>query len=367
MKSVKIAGIRLINYLDDNINWKDHKDIVLDFWISAKCKDYGYNSLQFKGMGYADDLPLEALEHYQKWFEEYDFQTEDKEWIKFIDGTLNIFYHTKDPVIMSEDTWYVTLLKSELKAREICEEQIFHGDPNLNSFWKLDTNTKSEEVGGRRNGYLFSTELDSIKPKDTKGYYWAIAYQCPPDTVKLTYKDGKEFRAKCINWAADCKHMTLMKITGSGRFLIQQTFVEGKAWRHDRLVPQTKTPKNPFTGSTLVKYINRNYHEMYGIWDKIDQTEKDLNRDTNARKNAVNTMNDEEIKIGKLIRDINTFINDGNVSPERRERNKKIRQSIRDKNKLREKEIKKKIREMRNEENKQTRKRRSRLNPFIDA
>ena len=92
MKSVKIAGIRLVNYINDSINWKDHKDIVLDFWISNKCKDYGYNSLQFKGMGYADDLPIKALEHYEEWFGGYDFQNEDKDWLEFVEGTLNIFY-----------------------------------------------------------------------------------------------------------------------------------------------------------------------------------------------------------------------------------------------------------------------------------
>jgi PAS domain S-box-containing protein len=41
MKSQKIAGIRLINYINDGINWKDHKDIVLDFWIYNKSRDMG--------------------------------------------------------------------------------------------------------------------------------------------------------------------------------------------------------------------------------------------------------------------------------------------------------------------------------------
>jgi len=106
---------------------------------------------------------------------------------------------------------------------------------------------------------------------------------------------------------------------------------------------------------------------MYGIWDKIDQTEKDLNRDTNARKNAANTMNDEEVKIGKVIRDIDKFIIDGNVSPERREHNKAVRLAIREKNKLREKEIKKKIREMEKEEGKKDRRERNKLNPFLSS
>jgi len=366
MKAVKIAGVRLINYLNDNINWKDHKDIILDFWIENKCREIGHNPRQFKDMYYVEELPTEIQKQYENWFNDYDFQNgDDDKWITFIDGTLNIFYHTSNPTLMPEETWYCVLMKSEVEAREICETQIFHGNPNILSFWKLDTNTKAEEVGGRRNGYLFSNELGMVEPRDTRGYYWAVIFQCPPDTVKLYYEADGKTKSRCINWAADCKHITLLKVAGSGRFLMQQIFVEGKAWKSDRLVPQENTPKNPMTGKTLLKYIQKNYHSMYGIWDGIDEITKDTREAANQRKNAVNTMNDEEVKIGKVIEDITKFIAKGNVSPERRERNKTIRQAIREKNKLREKEIRKHIREQEKEKGKKDRKDRNRLNPFL--
>lgn len=366
MKAIKIAGIRLINYVNDGINWKDHKDIVLDFWIVNKCRDFGYQSSQFRDMFYTDELPTEALDHYEKWFNKYNFQNEDKEWINFVDGTLNIFYGTSDPTMLTEETWYVTMTKSELEAKEICEEQIFHGSPNINSFWKIDTNTKREEVGGRRNGFLFSDEMSKVTPRDTKDYFWAVAFQCP-ESVKLYYKSKSDKKSKCINWAADCEHMTLMKITSSGRFRVKQIFVEGKAWRDDRLVPQSKVPMDPLTGQSMVRYFNKHFHDMYGVWDVIDDIKKDAQEAANQRKNSVNIMNDEEIKIAKVIpMSINRFIAAGNVSRKQRETNKASRQSIREKNKLREREIKKKMREIIKEQGKATRKDRNRINPFVE-
>jgi len=366
MKSVKIAGIRLINYLNDNINWKDHKEIILDFWIKKVSPGNGYNPKQFKDMFYVDELPVKAQEEYERWFENYNFQNiDDKDWIEFIDGTLNIFYHTSNPIIMPEDTWYCMMYKSEILAREICEEQLFHGNPNLNSFWKMDTNTKAEEVGGRRNGYLFSTELGRVEPKDTRDYYWAVAFQCPPDTVKLFYKVDDKTKSKCINWAADCIHMTLMKITNSGRFLVEQVFVEGKAWKDDRLIPQGSVPKTPMTGKTLLKHFKRNFHDMYEVWDEWDEIKKNTKEAANQRKNAVNTMSDEEVKLKKVIKNISEFIARGNVPPKRRERNKEIRQAVREKNKLREREIKKKMRELEKENHKKNRRERNKLNPLI--
>lgn len=364
MKSVKIAGIRLVNYLNDGINWKDHKDIILDFWITYKCRDYGYNPIQFRNMFMTDELPTEALESYEEWFQVWDFQSEEKEWIQFVDGTLNIFYQTSHPTIMDEDVWYVTMMKSELQAREIAEEQLFHGNPNLNSFWKMDTNTKPEEVGGRRNGYIYTRELKDISPPDTKGFYWAIAFQCI-ETVKLFYRDGDNTVSKCINWAANAEHMTLLKITSSGRFQVQQVFVKGKAWRDDRLVPQNNVPKQPLTGSGLNKYITKNYNQMYGVWDKVDELKKEHNEQVNQRKNALNTFNDEEVKVSRVIDDIDNFIIQGNVSDRRRKRNKSIRQAARDKNKVREREIKKKIRELEKEKNKKNRRDRQSLNPLL--
>ena len=189
MKSVKIAGIRLINYLNDNINWKDHKDIVLDYWIKNKSRETGHNPRQFENMYYVDELPTEIQDVYEEWFNNYDFQNEEKDWIEVINSTLNIFYHTSNPVMVDENQWYCLLYRSEVLAREICNEQLFHGNPNINSFWKLDTNTTAEEVGGRRNGYLFSNELEKVEPRNVKGFYWAVIYQCSPDSVKLYYQE----------------------------------------------------------------------------------------------------------------------------------------------------------------------------------
>jgi len=96
MKSVKIAGIRLINYLDDNINWKDHKEVVLDFWIKFVSQHNGYNPKQFKDMFYVDELPIKPQEEYEKWFEEYNFQNiDDMDWVDFVDGKLLILKQWK--------------------------------------------------------------------------------------------------------------------------------------------------------------------------------------------------------------------------------------------------------------------------------
>lgn len=353
MKAVKLAGIRLVNYINDGINWKDHKDIILDFWIAFKCKESGYYPNNFKNMFTVEELPVEAQQAYETWFKSYNFLSEDdKNWIEFVDGTLNIFYHTKNPTIMDDNVWYVELMKSEVKAREICETQVYHGNPNINAFWKIETNSKPEEVGGRRNGYMFTRELTDISPNDTKGYYWAVAFQCP-ETVKLYYNDKEGLKSKCINWAANASHMTLLKITSGGRFLIEQIFVEGKAWRRDRYIPQSDVPRNPMTGGALNKYIIQNYYDMYGVWDEIDEEIKAEKESSNQRKNAINTFNDEEVKVGEVIDNVEKFITDGNVPANRRERNKQIRQAIREKNKIREREIRKKIREIEKSKRKQ--------------
>jgi len=111
--------------------------------------------------------------------------------------------------------------------------------------------------------------------------------------------------------------------------------------------------------------MKHNFYEMYGIWDEIDNKVKEENESTNQRKNAVNTFNDEEVKISKVLdKSVEKFIDDGNVSPGRRERNKAIRQVIRDKNKIRNSEIRKKIRELKKEKGKQDKRNSNRLNVF---
>ena len=364
MKSQKIAGIRLINYVIDGINWKDHRDIVLDFWIYNKSKDAGFNPKMFENMFYVNELPTDVQEIYEAWFKEYDFGNEDDDWIEFVNGTLNIFYHTSDPTIMPDETWFVMLMKSEIKAREICDEQLFHGNPNINTFWKIDTNSKAEEVSGRRNGYLFVNELENISNADTRGFYWGVAFQCP-ESVKLFYEDGDERKSRCICWAADCKNATLLKITSSGRLQVIPTEVEGKAWRPDKVIPDSKdVTRRAFTGHALVLFIKQNYHNMYGKWEEIETKIKAEREAINQRKNAVNAMNDEEVDIGKLV-EVDDFIIDGNVPEAERKRNQLIRKRIIKRNKLREREVKKKMKDIEKNEGKVNRRARNSLNPLL--
>jgi len=159
--------------------------------------------------------------------------------------------------------------------------------------------------------------------------------------------------------------MTLLKITHSGRFVMEQTFVEGKAWRDDRLVPQQHMTKNPMTGKTLDKYLKKNFHGMYGLWDEWDEIKKQTQEASNQRKNAVNTMNDEEVKLRKVINNISEFIAKGNVPLRRREMNKSNRKAIKEKNRLRDKDVKQKMRELEKDSRKKDRRDRNRINPLF--
>jgi hypothetical protein len=361
MKAKKLSGIRLINYITDGLNWKDHKDIILDFWIKNECQKYNYSPKQFINMYLVEQLPNEAQQKYEDWFKEYDFQNErDINWIEFVNGTLNLFYHTKDPQEESVDEWYINMMKSEVEARDIAETQTYHGSPNINAFWKIDTNSKPEEVGGRRNGYMYTLQLKDISANDTRGFYWAIVFQCP-ETVSLGYDDSGTYKRKCINWAADAKHMTLLRITADGRFKIEPIYVEGKVWKSSRHIPEGNITNQPLTASALFKYLNVNFNSMYGVWDKIDEKVKNLRENTNERKNALNTFNDEEIKVGKLISNIDLFIKEGNVSDARREYNKAVRQAIKNKIRQRDKELKKKIRDVEKEETRKVNNKRTSL------
>ena len=132
MKARKIAGIRLVNYIEDGITWKSHKDVILDFWITKKCQEAGYSPFQFRNMFRVVQLPTAAQQKYEEWFNHYDFQNEtDKDWLEFVNGTLNLFYHTSEPVIEPDETWFIDLMQSEVEARGIVAEQVYHGSPNL--------------------------------------------------------------------------------------------------------------------------------------------------------------------------------------------------------------------------------------------
>jgi hypothetical protein len=219
-------------------------------------------------------------------------------------------------------------------------------------------------VAGRKNGYVFSIELEKTTPLDTKGFYWAVAFQAP-ESVKLYYQDGDKEFSKIISWAAACKHMTLMQITSKGRFLVKQVFVKGKGNKEDRNIPQERVPEKAYLGHALSQYFDKYFYDMYGIWDEIDEEVKQVKESTNQRRNAVNTMNDEEVDIGRIINDINEFIDYGNVTRDKREYNKKIRKNVREKNKMRDREIRKKIREAKKTIRKKERRERDRMNPFL--
>jgi hypothetical protein len=365
IKANKLAGIRLINHHEDSINIKDHKDKILDFWILFKSKEAGFQPQTLKDFRYFEKLPNPAKEAYEKWFNSYDFQNEDdKEWVKWIDGKLNFFYHTSNPTEMAENTWYVYFTKAEQDALDIVNTQIFHGNPEVEALWKVETNIKSNEVAGRRNGYIYSSELEKTNPNDTKGFYWAVVFQAP-DSVKLFYKDGNIERSKIISWAADCKNMTLLQITSNGRFVVKQTFNKGKAGKPDKYIPQSRVPSKAYVGYALAQYFKKYYFEMYGINEEIEEEVKIIKQAINERKMAVGTFNDEQIKIGRLIKDINDFIEKGNVSPQRREQNKIIRKHIRQKGKLREQKIRAAVREAKKYKKKMEKKARQKLNPLI--
>lgn len=365
MKARKIAGVRLVNYINGGINWKDHKDVILDFWIMKKCKDDGYTPYQFRDKFRVVELPTEAQEKYKNWFDKYDFQNEsDKEWLDFVNGTLNLFYHTDTPRQEDDECWFIDMMQSEVEARQIVTEQVYHGSPNLNAFWKIETNSKPEEVGGRRNGYIYVSKLGEVKPADTEGYYWGVVFQCP-ETVSLGFDDNGKNRRKCIAWAANAEHMTLVRIGADGRFTIVPVFVEGKAWKSDRWIPEGSVSKAPMSAQGLLKYITERFQPLYGVWDNIDAKVKNVREQSTARLTALNTMNDEEIKVSKVIGDINKFVREGNVSDERREYNKQVRKAVMKKLRIREKEARKVANDIAKAERRADQRRRSHINPTI--
>ena len=365
MKARKIAGIRLFNYINDGITWKSHKDIILDFWIMKKCGECGYTPYQFRNMFRVVELPTEAQEKYEEWFNKYDFQNDtDKDWLEFVNGTLNLFYHTNNPIQEDDACWYIDMMQSEVEARQIVTEQVYHGAPNLNAFWKISTDSKSEEVGGRRNGYIYVSKLGEVKPKDTTGYYWGVVFQCP-ETVSLGFDDNGVNRRKCIAWAANAEHMTLVQIGADGRFKIVPVYVEGKAWKADRHIPEGNVNQSPMSAQGLLKYITDDYASLYGVWDKIDTKVKHIREQSTARLTALNTLNDEEIKVCRIIGDIDKFVREGNVSDERREYNKEVRKSVLKKLRIREKESERLARDVAKAERREDQRRRSKINATI--
>ncbi len=366
MKARKIAGIRLINYINDGITWKSHKDIILDFWIMKKCQESGYTPYQFCNMFRVVELPTEAQKKYQEWFENYDFQNDtDKAWLDFVNGTLNLFYRTDNPKAEDDDCWYIDMMQSGVEARQIVTEQVYHGSPNLNAFWKISTDSKPEEVGGRRNGYIYVSKLGEVTPKDTDGYYWGVVFQCP-ETVSLGFNDNGVNRRKCIAWAANAEHMTLVRIGADGRFSIVPVFVEGKAWKADRWIPEGQVNQMPMSSKALLSYITDKYASLYGVWDKIDEKVKNIREQSTARLTALNTLNDEEVKVGRVIGDLDKFVREGNVSDAKREYNKEVRKAVLKKLRIREKEARKVANDVAKAERRKDKRERSKLNMTVN-
>lgn len=355
MKAKKLAGVRLYNYLMDGINWKDHKDVVLDYWINNIASQYNYTPSQFQGFCTTESLPTLAQKQYEQWFRSFDFQTtKDKSWVDFVNGTLNIFYHTSGYKEDAPGIWYIELMKSEIKARDIVESQFFHGNPNLNSFMKIETNSKPEEVGGRRNGYLYVNKLASITATDVQDMYWGVIFTCD-ESVTIKYDSNGKQKEKSICWAANPEHITLVKITADGRFIIVPVEVKKKLWMEKRIVPEGKLTTEPMTAQRLCEYLKRNFNVMYGVFDNIKKKVDQARVNATARKNALITMSDEEIKVGPALHgDPEDFIEYGNVTPEKLEYNKKVRRSIHQANVEHRKKVKAKMREIEKAERKKS-------------
>lgn len=341
MKAAKLIGERLVNYITDGVNWKDHKDIVLDYWMNYEARKDNINPRVLKGIYYVDELKEKHRDAYETWFKNFDFQSEDKRWIKFVDGTLNLFYKTSNPEELHAETWFVWLTNSELKAKEIVENQQFHGNPNINNFWQITQNGKYEEIAGRDNGYIFSDQLTNLSRKTAKNFVGGIIYQSP-QSVELEYLDGKKTRKKCINWASHCENITLVKVSASGKLVLVPVVIANE----NRIIPDGKIKITPMDGTQMNNYLKNNYSSLFGEYNRDQELEKQENTGINARKNAINTMYDEEIEINKVVDNINEFVKDGNVDEETRLKNKERREEINKKKSERKRSIKRATREL---------------------
>lgn len=275
---------------------------------------------------YVDDMPVEMTEVYKKWFDDTkiknNFQMDDADWIRFVDGTLNIFYKTGDYKIDDDGAWYVILLNSSEKALKVAEEQMFHGNPNLNTFWKIASNGKYDEIGGRRNGYVFSDRLRTVPKSELKRFRFALVFQCP-ETVSIQYLDRGQNRVKYINWAGNVENIVMCQLDLAGRFRIIPVALKSEP----RVIPSDRVPMNAMHVSDLSAMLDDNYAEWFHVEQVKEEREKTERTSTNARKNALSVMWDEQIPINLVITNVDEFINNGNVSQVIREENKKIREA----------------------------------------
>jgi hypothetical protein len=115
----------------------------------------------------------------------------------------------------------------------------------------------------------------------------------------------------------------------------------------------------------LLSYITDNFASLYGVWDTIDEKVKGIREQSTARLTALNTLNDEEIKVGKVIGDIEKFVREGNVSDKRREYNKEIRQAVIKKLRIRDKESHRVANDIAKAEKRKETRERAKYNPTI--
>lgn len=370
MKARKVSGIRLLNYLNEGINLKDHGNILLAFWSKYKSQNTGFTYAQLNGFNTYESLPTRAKEAFESWVATYNFQnTDDAEWLKFVRGTLNIFYKTSDYQLMDMSTWYIYLFKSEMEAREIAETQVWVGDPHLEGFTVGDSMTLARPAPrgaaeNRRNGYIFANELKNMTSSALRGFFWAIIFQCDEPQVRISYMDGAEKKTRCIVWAASIVHSTLLKITPDQRLAIIPVKVPAKYHMQDRHMPDGLVTREPMTPTRLLAYVVRNYYTLYRVQNEIDLIIKDEQAAKNLRRNALATMNDEQIKVSRVIQNLDEFIERGNVPMATRLENKRNRQLRHKRNKMREREEAKLIRRLRKTKMQRHNRHREAMNPF---
>ena len=368
MKATKVIGKKLVLYINRGINWRDHRDVILEFWTSGPCRKSGFNPAQFKGVFYASDLQPNELLEYKKWFNEYDFNNQEKDWLDFMDGVLNIFYKTKALGICPDNTWFIDFVDSDVAVVEICKKQKYFGKPNINALWKMGTTELYRSNANIKNGYMFTQRLSDVETRDIIGKKQAIIFQAPK-SVMIEYFDGKEKKRKCVNWAGEAINMTRLKIYPDGRVLIVPIQFDGSIVKMSRMVPDgDKVPTIPMSIGSLRAHIKKHEFDMYGRDNQIDEENREARIEVNKRLNAVTTLSDEDIHLDEApkIDNVKKFIVYGNVSDERREYNRLIRKKRKEINQRVKSETKRRLREMLKNEKKKEKRGPLRLRKLFD-
>jgi hypothetical protein len=77
-------------------------------------------------------------------------------------------------------------------------------------------------------------------------------------------------------------------------------------------------------------------------------------------------LNDEEVKVGRVIGDLDKFVREGNVSDAKREYNKEVRKAVLKKLRIREKEARKVANDVAKAERRKDKRERSKLNMTVN-